>query len=88
MSWIDNPELTISGRLLEKTKQFGGIGKVGCAFGAEYREEHLAHDYTVYSRQAMESETESSIAAQKEIEQNDTLSFDEYLADYFSYIKN
>lgn len=88
MSWIDNPELTISGRLLEKTKQFGGIGKVGCAFGAEYREEHLAHDYTVYSRQAMENEAESSIAAQKEIEQNDTLSFDEYLADYFSYIKN
>ena len=28
-TWIDNPELTISGQLLELTKELGGLGKVG-----------------------------------------------------------
>ena len=41
LSWIDNPEQTISGQLLEDTKRFGGLGKVGCEFGKEYRQQHL-----------------------------------------------
>lgn len=87
LSWIDNPELTISGRLLELTKDLGGIGTVGCSLGAKYREEHLAHQYGVYSEQAMLDEAQKSLQAQQEIEQSDTLNFDEFLSDYFSYIK-
>ncbi|MEF1289559.1 glutamate--cysteine ligase, partial [Vibrio sp. M260118] len=48
LAWIDNPELTISGQLLEDTKRFGGLGKVGCEIGKEYREKHLAHKYKTY----------------------------------------
>lgn len=38
-TWIDNPELTISGQLLELTKELGGLGKVGCTLGMKYRDE-------------------------------------------------
>ena len=88
VTWIDNPELTISGRLLEKTKELGGIGDVGCTLGASYREHHLNHQYQVYSQQDMLEEAKNSVKAQQVIEQEDQLSFDDFLSDYFSYIKN
>ncbi len=86
-SWIDNPELTFSAQLLEQTKQFGGLGKVGCALGAEYRQANLAHHYQTYSESVMEEEVLRSRAAQQQIEQHDTQSFEEFLESYFSYLK-
>jgi glutamate--cysteine ligase len=87
MTWIDNPELTISGQLLEKTKELGGIGQVGCTYGREYRDHHLTNNYNVYSQQEMQYEVSASLQAQKEIEQADEVNFDEFLEDYFSYLK-
>lgn len=86
LSWIDNPELTISGQLLADTKRLGGLGKVGCEFGKQYREQHLAHQYHTYSAQLMEEEVISSKAAQAEIEASDSLNFDDFLTDYFAYL--
>ncbi|RJX65103.1 glutamate--cysteine ligase [Vibrio sinensis] len=88
LSWIDNPELTISGQFLEETKCFGGMGKVGCEFGKRYRTEHLEHQYKIYSKAQMEQEVERSIEAQKVAEESDTVSFDAFLEDYFSYLKS
>ncbi|MFM2590967.1 glutamate--cysteine ligase [Vibrio sp. TBV020] len=87
LSWIDNPELTISGQLLEDTKQHGGLGEVGCALGKQYRNQHLEHQYRVYSEQEMEQEVERSCVAQKQVEEGDSLSFDDFLVDYFAYLK-
>lgn len=87
LSWIDNPELTISGQLLEDTKRHGGLGKVGCAFGKDYRNQHLDHQYRVYSQQEMEQEVERSRLAQKQVEESDTQSFEAFLDDYFAYLK-
>ncbi|WED21400.1 glutamate--cysteine ligase [Vibrio sp. JC009] len=87
-TWIDNPELTISGQLLEEIKQSGGIGSVGCKLGIQYREQHLKHEYKVYSEAMMQDEAESSVQAQKMIEESDTVSFDRYLEDYFTYLKD
>jgi glutamate--cysteine ligase len=86
-SWIDEPELTISGQLLELTKEHGGLGKVGCALGMKFREENLAHSYEQYSADAMETEVATSVEKQKQAEQSDTLSFDDFLEDYFAYLK-
>ena len=86
-SWIDEPELTISGQLLELTKEHGGLGKVGCALGMKFREENLAHSYEQYSVDAMETEVATSVEKQKQAEQSDTLSFDDFLEDYFAYLK-
>lgn len=88
MTWINNPELTISGQLLADTKRLGGLGKVGCEFGLQYREKHLKHAFQVYSAQVMEQEVERSRAAQVNTEQADILSFDEFLDDYFAYLKS
>ncbi|MCE7567273.1 glutamate--cysteine ligase [Aliivibrio fischeri] len=84
---IDDPELTISGRLLAETKAAGGIGVIGCKLAVEHRETHLAHQYRFYTKQELDAEVERSVQAQKEIEANDKLSFSEYLEEYFSYLK-
>lgn len=86
--WIDEPELTISGQLLEKTKEMGGLGNLGCELGKAFRDEHLQHQFKHYSAELMEQEVQRSIVAQKEIEQSDTASFDAFLSDYFSYLNS
>lgn len=86
-AWIDDPELTISGQLLRDTKQLGGLGKVGCQFGAEYRLSNLDHQYQIYSAQLMEQEVVRSRQQQQALEAVPEPSFDEFLADYFSYLE-
>ncbi|MGP8308360.1 glutamate--cysteine ligase [Vibrio sp. YIC-376] len=85
--WIDNPEQTTSGQLLELTKELGSLGKVGCTLGLKHREENLNHSYQFYSQEMMEAEVAASIEKQKQAELSDTMSFDDFLADYFSYLK-
>ncbi|MFV0574546.1 MAG: glutamate--cysteine ligase [Vibrio sp.] len=85
--WIDDPELTNSARLLNKIREAGGIGKVGCDFGEQYRDELLAHQYQIYNQEMMEQEVLNSVQKQAAIEQADILNFDDFLADYFSYLK-
>ena len=86
VTWIDNPELTISGRLLDDIKQAGGIGKVGNELGLQYRDELLSHQYQVYNQAMMEQEVIRSLIEQKEIEESDQQSFDDFLGQYFSYL--
>lgn len=87
VSWIEDPELTMSGRLLHLIRQSGGIGKVGSDLGDQYREELRAHQYQIYNQQMMEQEVVRSRQEQQQIEESDQLSFDDFLADYFSYLK-
>ncbi|MFA0520408.1 glutamate--cysteine ligase, partial [Vibrio sp. 10N.222.55.E8] len=70
--WIDNPELTISGQLLEETKRLGGLGKVGCALGKTYAQQHKTHQYKVYSAELMEAEVQRSVIAQQKSEEAST----------------
>ncbi|WP_375751351.1 glutamate--cysteine ligase [Vibrio sp. HN007] len=85
-TWIDNPELTVSGQLLEQTKLAGGIGTLGCKLGIEYREKHLTHEYKTYSEALMLEEAKKSLVEQHQIEESDQVSFEDFLADYFSYL--
>lgn len=85
-TWIDNPELTFSGQLLADTKRLGGLGKVGCEFGQRYSEQHERHKYTTYSQEIMEQEVQRSLEAQRQVEQSDTLNFDDFLQGYFAYL--
>lgn len=85
-AWNENPELSISGQLLAKTKELGGLGKVGCELGKEYRQKNLSHEYKTYSTQVMEDEVTRSVAAQLSIESADSVNFDDFLSDYFAYL--
>lgn len=69
------------------TKELGGLGKVGCTFGLKHREDNLSHNYQYYSQDLMEQEVAASVEKQKQAEQSDTLSFDDFLQDYFAYLK-
>jgi glutamate--cysteine ligase len=84
---IENPELTISGRLLAETKKAGGIGIIGCKLAIQHRQAHLDHKYSFYTKDELDAEVERSVLAQKEIEASDTMPFSEYLDDYFNYLK-
>ena len=85
--WIEDPQLTLSAQLLAKTQQLGGLGKVGGELGERYRADNLQRTYQVYSPQLMQQEVVRSREAQLKIEQKETQSFDEFLADYFSYLR-
>jgi glutamate--cysteine ligase len=53
----------------------------------KFREENLAHGYQHYSQDIMETEVASSVEKQRQAEESDTLSFDEFLENYFAYLK-
>lgn len=86
-TWIENPELTISGRMMSEIKQAGGVVHFGNELGEGYRQNHLAHSYQTYSEAMMQQEVERSVKAQQQIEADDKLSFDDYLDDYFTYLQ-
>ena len=85
-TWVDDPELTLSGQLLAETRKLGGIGKVGTRLGDAYQAVHQAHHYRFFSEQEMENEVVRSRQAQQALEDRDEHSFEHYLADYFAYL--
>ncbi|NLS12811.1 glutamate--cysteine ligase [Vibrio sp. SM6] len=84
--WIDSPELTLSGQLMEQIRAHGGVGKTGFALGEHYRQANLARPYQFYTKAQMEEEVARSIDAQQAIEAQSDVSFDDYLANYFDYL--
>lgn len=85
--WIDEPELTLSGKMLDKIKQFGGSGQFGEYLGQGYQQEFERYDYQVYSQHAMEQEAEDSVTKQQQLESADSVDFEQYLTEYFAYLK-
>ncbi|TBL43226.1 glutamate--cysteine ligase, partial [Klebsiella oxytoca] len=75
---FDNPQLTFSGRLLEKIKA-QGIGGYGLSLAEEYHQQLVNTAYEVLTDDAFEHERISSIKRQADLEKSDTISFDEYL---------
>ncbi len=84
--WIDDPSQTVSAQFLELIRSEGGQCLAGRTLGQAYRQRNLAHDYKFYTQQQMEQEVIRSRQEQQEIEQTDTISFDEYLQRYFDYL--
>lgn len=86
-SWIDQPELTLSGQIMDMTRQAGGIKGLGTSLGEQHRQANLSRGYHIYSETMMLEEAEHSRQTQIELEAQDTLSFDAFLEDYFSGLK-
>jgi glutamate--cysteine ligase len=85
--WIENPELTLSGQLLHLIRESGGLGEAGRYLGEKYSQAHLEHPYSFYTEKYMIDEAARSVLNQKQIEEDDEKSFDDYLEQYFSYLK-
>lgn len=85
--WILNPDLTLSAQLLEKVKQKEGIGSVGHQLAAEHSQTLAERSYGFYSQSEFDVEAQTSVEKQHKIEQGDTVSFEQFLKDYFADLK-
>lgn len=83
-SWFDNPDKTVSARLLKTVISNQGIGKVALEIASKNRENFATGAYREFSESKFLAETKASWLRQHDIEQSDTVSFEQYLSDYFS----
>ncbi|WP_198287492.1 glutamate--cysteine ligase [Photobacterium marinum] len=86
-NWIEDPALTLSGRLLAEIKQQQGIGKVGRSLADAHANAFQQRQLTFYSQQEFEQEAEASKERQQQIELGDEVSFEQFLDDYFADLK-
>lgn len=80
-----DPNLTPSAQILtvvQENKQ--SLTQYTLSRAKDYRSEAIARDYAFYNEQYFKEQAELSHQKQKEIEQADTATFDEFLQDYFS----
>lgn len=80
-----NPALTYSGQILDKLlPQQLDNGEFMLQLSAEYKQQFLQQPYQVYSEQMFVAEAAKSHEKQKLIEQQDEISFSEYLKQYYA----
>ncbi len=81
---INDASLTPSAEVLSIIIEQGqSLSEYSLALASKYREETLARDYQYYSQQYFIDGAEKSHQEQRNIEANDTLNFDDFLANYF-----
>jgi len=81
---INDPSLTPSAKLLSIAKdKVHGLTEFTLATAAEYRQQLLARDYQYFDEAHFIASVAKSHQEQQAIESADTLSFDEFLVDYF-----
>lgn len=80
-----DPSLTPSAKLLDCVVNQGkSLTKIALQKAEDYRQQLLSSDYQVYNEQYFTESVLASHKAQKDIEANDTLDFDSFLAEYFT----
>ncbi|NGO00354.1 glutamate--cysteine ligase [Grimontia sp. S25] len=81
--WFDDPEKTLSAKLLKEVLAKESIGKVGLGIAKDNQALFAQGDYETFSKQQFEDESEASLKRQQDVEQGDGISFEQYLAEYF-----
>jgi len=82
---INNPNLTPSAQIIELLVEQGqSLSKMSLEKAEQFRHELMAKDYQFYDQQHFIDSVEKSHLNQQAIEASDSLSFDDFLADYFS----
>ncbi|MDN2664323.1 glutamate--cysteine ligase [Psychromonas sp. 14N.309.X.WAT.B.A12] len=82
---FSHPENTSSARILERIKQTqGDNGSLALQLSKQYKAELTEQSYTIWSDQEFAEQKQQSIVKQKQIEDADTLSFPDFLANYFA----
>lgn len=77
---FDDPELTFSGRMMQEIKDIG-IGQYGMALAEQYHQILCAEALSTLTEEDLEAEKIASVERQEKMEQQDTQSFDEFLAE-------
>lgn len=80
---FDNPELTLSGRVLADVIAQGGIGGLGLSLARDHKAALADVPYKIHSDADFLQEAKESVARQKAVEESDTQSFEAFLNAYF-----
>ncbi|KGJ90293.1 glutamate--cysteine ligase [Thalassotalea sp. ND16A] len=82
---IHDPQLTPSARILDELFTTGkGIVTWSMEYVEQFSKELTEHSYQVFDEKLLQQLAETSLQKQAEIENSDTLSFDDFLEEYFS----
>jgi len=82
---INDPKLTPSARILDELFTTGkGIVTWSMKYVEQFSKELTEHSYQVFDDKLLNELAEKSLQKQAEIENSDTLSFDDFLKEYFS----
>ncbi|WP_244556479.1 glutamate--cysteine ligase [Enterovibrio nigricans] len=81
--WFENPEKTLSARLLKQIIENESIGKIGLSIAAANKALFANGAYDTFSEQQFLEESTASLKRQKDVEQGDAISLEQYLAEYF-----
>ncbi len=84
--WVENPELTLSARLLDKIIANESISSVGYELAQQHVHSLENQAYHQFSYEQFITERDASFKRQEQVEAEDTISFDQFLADYFADI--
>ncbi|MFQ6371190.1 glutamate--cysteine ligase [Shewanella sp. YIC-542] len=80
---VENPDKTLSGRVLAQLQMAGqSHGNWVKNLAEQYRQQLLDYPLSEAAIASLEAEAQRSLAKQQQLEQDDTLSFDESLAQY------
>ncbi|MFT5451349.1 MAG: glutamate--cysteine ligase [Enterobacterales bacterium] len=84
-TWIEQPELTFSGRIVDEIKQRGdGFFPLAMDYSKSHAEYFKQAELKDEVKSCFENEARESHLKQKQIEDNDEQSFEEFLAAYFA----
>lgn len=82
---FDNPELTLSGRMLKDVKEHG-LGNFGLMLAERYYQQFKNDDFKFLTEGQLVDEAKASVERQKALEAADSVTFDDYLKSVFSYL--
>ncbi len=86
VTWFEEPEKTLSARVLKDMQAEGGFLALGCKLAAQhadYFSNFSSSAFKAISLPALEKAKNDSIDQQKNIEANDVIGFDQFLTEYF-----
>ena len=82
---ITSPDATFSGQLMALlTDRNVDNTPFGIEQAEKFKAQLLSENFETISYQALEKQAQDSLIKQQQLEQQDTLTIDQFLADYFS----
>lgn len=75
---FDNPELTLSGQMLQAIKDMGQTN-LGISLSEKYHQYLISSPLQILTEKQLDDEVHVSLQRQQELEESDTMNFDEFL---------
>jgi glutamate--cysteine ligase len=81
---LADPELTPSARVLREMREGKTFFRLGLSYSQHWAEHFQSRELSPRSNEALIQETRRSLQAQREVEASDSISFDQYVANFYA----